>query len=370
MPSRKTTEEFILDAKNVHGEKYDYSSVVYVSSTVPVDIICPVHGFFKQTPTHHLSKKRGCKKCNSIRLTKNDFLQRAKGVHGDKFTYGEYKSMTSPVEIFCREHGRFLQLPQNHIRQKQGCPKCRIVKMFMENEEFVDRSKKIHRGKYDYSSVVYERANNKVEIICPTHGPFLQTPKEHLSGKGCRKCSCDKRKNRLFSNIASEVHGNFYDYSVVKYVSALDKVKILCPFHGAFWQTPNNHVSKKHGCPMCAKNKIESKAEANISIFLSDLGVYFVREATFPGLKNPKTNRSLRCDFFLVDYKIIIEYDGIHHFKETAFGSDCASLENTKYRDAVKDKYFKEKKIEVVRIPYWAKLENELEDIKERYLCL
>lgn len=61
MPKRKTTKEFIEEAKMVHGNKYDYSKVVYVNNNTKVEIICPEHGSFFQRPNDHL-KKNGCPK--------------------------------------------------------------------------------------------------------------------------------------------------------------------------------------------------------------------------------------------------------------------------------------------------------------------
>lgn len=63
MPKKKTKEEFIKDARKVHGDKYDYSKVEYVGSKIKVCIICPKHGEFWQTPSHHFEGK-GCPKCS------------------------------------------------------------------------------------------------------------------------------------------------------------------------------------------------------------------------------------------------------------------------------------------------------------------
>ena len=58
----------------------------------------------------------------------------------------------------------------------------------LTTEQFVKRAKRQHGNKYDYSRVSYKKAKTKVEIVCKKHGPFLQTPDSHLSGRGCRKC--------------------------------------------------------------------------------------------------------------------------------------------------------------------------------------
>ena len=111
----------------------------------------------------------------------------------------------------------------------------------------------IHNNFYDYSLVVYIDSNTKVKIICPIHGVFEQRPNQHLNRKcGCPKCSKNKKlTNEEFNKIYSIIHNNFYDYSLVDYKNAHTKVEINCPIHGIFEQTPNSH--KKSGCPECAK---------------------------------------------------------------------------------------------------------------------
>jgi len=62
---RKTIEEFLEQAKEVHGNKYDYSKAEYVNRSTKLCIICPKHGEFFQTPFAHVNLHQGCPKCNS-----------------------------------------------------------------------------------------------------------------------------------------------------------------------------------------------------------------------------------------------------------------------------------------------------------------
>lgn len=123
------------------------------------------------------------------------FIEKARLVHGDKFEYSKviYSNYHSKIEIVCFEHGSFWQEPRAHISFKQGCPKCAPEILSQKNkltqEEFLEKAKKIHKNLYEYSEVKYLDSHTKVEIICKKHGIFLQTPNGHLSGKGCSKCS-------------------------------------------------------------------------------------------------------------------------------------------------------------------------------------
>ena len=121
-------------------------------------------------------------------------------------------------------------------------------------EQFIQKAIFIHsKGKYDYSLVDYKHSKTKVIIVCPEHGEFNQTPANHLSGNGCPKCSIDEHRSSIeqFIRKAIFVHGEKkYDYSKVDYKQSQSKVIIVCPEHGEFEQTPNNHL-KGQGCPKC-----------------------------------------------------------------------------------------------------------------------
>ena len=128
MRTKLTTEQFIERAKTVHGDKYDYSQVIYNGAHPKIKIVCPIHGEFEQTPTNHINHKQGCPLCGKeLRTsTKETFITKANQVHGDKYDYSlvEYKNNYTPVKIVCRLHGEFEQKPNKHISQKQGCPVC------------------------------------------------------------------------------------------------------------------------------------------------------------------------------------------------------------------------------------------------------
>lgn len=131
----------------------------------------------------------------------------------------------------------------------------------LTTEQFIEKLKKVHGGKYDTSKVIYKDATTKVCLICPIHGKFWIQPNNLLSGQGCKLCGvkqrAEKRKkynNNSFIDEAKRIHGDKYDYSKVEYVNTDTKVCIICPIHGEFWQTPYHHLHDKNGCPKCAKN--------------------------------------------------------------------------------------------------------------------
>ena len=264
-----TKAKFIEKAKKIHGDKYDYSKVSYSKVTDKVCIICPEHGEFWQEARQHY-RGQGCPKCGINERaekrtdTAEEFIKKAKEVHGNKYNYSKvnYINSQTKVCIICPEHGEFFIKPNGHI-QGQGCPKCgkekMAAKLSLSTEEFIKRSRKIHGYKYDYSKVVYKSQKEKVCIICPEHGEFWQNPYTHYNGIGCPKCfhktqSIKQTKTtEEFIKDAKEIHGNKYDYSKVVYKNVLTPVTILCAKHGPFEQVPSYHLCG-NGCPKCGVN--------------------------------------------------------------------------------------------------------------------
>ena len=178
----------------IHNNKYDYSKSIYTKSRGKLIIICPGHGEFTKTPETHLVGA-GCPKCslevsaNNLRFTKEDFVSKAKQIHGNKYDYSkvDYKQNKILVTIICPVHGEFSQVPHTHT-QGSGCIQCRDQKLSDNTESFIIKATKVHGTNYNYSKTIYTKSWNKVIITCPTCGDFEQTPNNHLSGKGCRKC--------------------------------------------------------------------------------------------------------------------------------------------------------------------------------------
>lgn len=126
---------------------------------------------------------------NNKKLTTEDFIKKAKEVHGDKYNYSkvDYRGNKIKVTIICSIHGEFEQPPSNHL-QGQGCPNCGGTVKLTTNE-FIEKARVVHGDLYDYSKVDYKTNRDKVTIICPIHGGFEQKPSGHLLGSGCPKCN-------------------------------------------------------------------------------------------------------------------------------------------------------------------------------------
>ena len=243
-------------------------------------------------------------------MTKEEFIEKATKIHGDKYDYSkvEYVNNHTKVCIICSEHGEFWQTPHSHLCGKR-CPKCTKNYKYT-TKEFIEKAIKIHGDKYDYSKVEYVNAQTKICIICPEHGEFWQTPHSHLEGKGCKKCIRPSYDTESFIKCSKKIHGNKYDYSKVDYKNTNTKVCIICPEHGEFWQKPNVHL-QGCGCNLCLKKSEEKLFVQLVEKFGFD---NVSRQQTFNWLINPENNYHQYLDFYLPKYKIAIELQGEQHF--------------------------------------------------------
>ena len=348
----------INNFKKVHGDKYDYSLVEYINTNTKVKIICHKHGIFEQRVLGHLEGK-GCSKCKGRhRYTTEEFINKAKEIHGDKYDYSlvEYIKTKVKVKIICSEHGIFEQTPHDHINNS-GCSKCSGRHRYT-TEEFINKVKEIHGDKYDYSLVEYINNRTKVKIICSEHGIFEQIAESHYKC-GCSKCSgCYRYTTEEFINKAKETHDDKYDYSLVEYINSYSKVKIICPEHGIFKQKPTIHY--KSGCNVCTL----SKNEKIIYDFLKSNNINFEIQYKF---NDCKYIHHLPFDFYLIDYNICVEYDGKQHFLVFhKFGGE-KRLKDTKRNDKIKTNFCKDNNIPLIRINYKENTEEKLISELKKY---
>jgi hypothetical protein len=307
---------------------------------------------------------------NNKQLTTEQFIERAKKVHGDKYGYEKvnYINNKTKVIITCREHGDFKQKPKKHLTNN-GCPKCanklNSIRCKYTKEEFIIQSNKIHNNRYCYDRVKYKDIKTKVTITCLEHGDFEQLPTNHIMGIGCKKCGIiNAHKNKSltteqFIAKAKSIHGNKYDYSLIKYKNIQSDILIICYKHGIFKQKPINHL---HGNGCCVCN--ESHGENLIRKILEQNNIIFVQEKSFINLRGVGGGL-LRFDFYLPEYNICIEFDGRQHFDKKYcnkyYGKEKLNYyEILKIHDHKKSRYCKNLGIKLIHIPYYQSKINEI----------
>jgi hypothetical protein len=274
---KTTQEEFIQKCKEIHKNKYDYSKVNYINCKTKVKIVCPIHGEFEQTPLNHYYKKHGCLRCAGHNRTNNEFIVEAKKIHGNKYNYSlvDYKKRHDKVKIICPIHGIFEQQPNNHLHGN-GCPNC-VPNRKLTQKEFIEKANKMHNNKYDYSKADFKNVSSKVVIICPKHGEFKQLVTNHIHNyNGCPKCKMSKGEIKVMNfleqnKIEYKIEKTFKDCKnkiALPFDFYLPKYNVCIEFQGkqhyekeeffggetALEYTKNNDRIKKE---FCKKNKIK-----------------------------------------------------------------------------------------------------------------
>lgn len=350
---RTKQEDFIKKAKSIHGDKYDYSLVEYVTAHVNVKIKCNYHDYiFEQSANNHIhkTKPKGCPKCkfekisSLTRHTKEQFIEKAKKTHGNRYEYSlvKYVNEITPVEIICQEHGIFKQRPSNHINGA-NCNKCIFKYDKLNKDEFIFEAKKVHGDKYNYENINFVDMKTRVNILCEKHGEFLQFPKRHLKGVDCKRCKTRLLDQDTIIERFKEVHGETYDYSLVNYKGGRYGVDIICKEHGVFKQSPEAHA-KGCGCPSCFK---ASKGELMLEKIFNDYLVDFEKQKGFEDLRHKSP---LKFDFYLPKYNLLIEYDGLQHRKPIKMFGGEEAFKIQKMIDDIKTEYTIKNNIKLLRL--------------------
>ena len=380
MKIMKTTEQFIIEAKQIHGDRYDYSKVVYTGKDNKIIIYCKIHGEFEQRPNSHL-RGMNCKKCSVLegsakqRSNNEEFIKKAREMHGDRYDYSkvEYTNSKNNITIICKIHGDFLQEPHTHLTGC-GCKKCgnilRGENRKFTNEEFIEKIKEIHGDTYDYSKVQYTGIYNEIIIICKKHGEIKQNANTHLRGHGCKKCADilrgEKRKftNCEFIKKSKEIHGDRYDYEKVNYTGCDDKVIIICKKHGEFEQTANTHLHGS-GCNLCGNEQTGNH-------FRHDNTVFIMKAIA---IHKDKYDYS-KVEYTGIDNKIIIVCKIHGEFEQIAYSHingqgcpTCGKIKNSIQRTSCTDEFI-EKSIKIHGNIYdYSSVEYKKSDIKISIIC-
>jgi hypothetical protein len=270
----KTFEEWVKIANDVFNNKYTYNKIFKNEKYHFFEIVCDIHGIFTKKIQNHIKKVQGCPMCSKpSKLTKELFIIKAKKIHGEKYDYNDvmYINGNTKIKIKCKEHGVFEQLPTNHL-QGQNCPIC-SNRHKISNDDFIEKAIKIHGNKYDYSEINYINSHTEIKILCKKHGYFNQMPLNHLKGNQCYKCSNIVKTTEDFIEKANIIHNQLYDYEKTTYVSTRSKVIITCKTHGDFEQTPNDHLNGC-GCNKCRINNYSKMCIEWLNKIMEDENIF------------------------------------------------------------------------------------------------
>lgn len=311
--------------------------------------------------------------------TKEQIIEEAVNIHGDKYDYSkveDVRNVNTKFTVICPEHGEFQTTYWNHVRYHKGCNKCAYAQKaknrIIKKESFIERASKNHSDMDNYDFTVLDMHNRdeygRVNIYCKKHGWFRIRPQHFIDGVGCQRCNGSQKSDEEVVDELSRIHPNL-DFSITKYSERDEnyRIDVICPIHGTRHLNYYN-LRNGQGCDLCDESHIEREIET----VLKENGLKYEREKKFTWLKY---KRGLRLDFYLPDYNIAIECQGVQHFAPYDYFGGEEGFEDDLKRDETKKilcekhnvKLFYYSNVKNVKFPYdvYTDTNELLEDIKK-----
>lgn len=354
MARLKTRKEFEEGFYRVHGDKYSLEKADYVNDSTKVCIVCPIHGEFSATP-NNLLKGKGCPKCNhrSTAYTTEEWIE----IMHEKYPLNDYSitdyvNNTTKIKFICPIHGVQEQQPKLHA--KHGCELCRKEenrkRQTKTNEEFLKQAKALHNDKYLYLRP-YVNAKTPIKVQCKDCGSIFEiTPHSHLNKKrGCHVCKGGtKMSNEEFVRRVKDKHGDEFEI-LDNYVNILTPLRVRCNRCGTIDERPPRTLLDNCRCKTCSYSSLERL----VADSLDKEGIDYVFQ-----YRNTELLDKLTIDFYLPQYKIAIECQGVQHYESVKHFGGIKKLEQNIERDKRKFRICQENGIEMLYLTYYNKMEE------------
>jgi len=265
--------------------------------------------------------------------------------NGEVEIIGDYKGSNTKTSFKCNIcQNEWMARPES-ILMGTKCPEC-SKKSVKSRESFLTKLEKKH-GTRIRALDEYIKATIKIAFMCKIcNHVWMARPANILSGKGCPQCANNKMKKsfeRVLNDIETAHNGNIE--LIGSYINNCTKTMFRCMVCNNKWLSVPHHVMHGHGCPKCNF----SKGEKSIENYLKANNFKHQPQYLIKGCKN---KRSMPFDYavFINNKTVLIEYDGIFHYKDVFKKKDLMEQQG---RDKIKDIFCKNNNIKLIRIPYW-----------------
>ena len=347
MSRRKTPEEYVQECKN---KGLDLPIEDYINNSTKINHKCSKGHIYLQTPHGHLNGQ-GCTVCK--KKTTEEYIHECMD-KGYDLPIEDYINTRTRINHKCSKGHIYLQTPHGHLNG-QGCSICGGTKK-KTTEDYLQECKE--KG-LDLPIEDYINSMTKINHKCSKGHIYPQTPNGHLSGYGCPVCYGNEKKTP--KEYLQECKEKDLDLPVEDYKNNSTKINHKCMQGHVYPQEPRSHL-EGIGCPLCS----ESHGEKFIRNYLDKRCIKYISQKTFKDLKD-KTY--LSYDFYLPDYNILIEYQGIQHFESVSFnGKDYTDLDKQKHHDNLKRTYAKDNGYKLLRPTYKTDTQEKINRYLDRYL--
>lgn len=347
MSKKLTNLEFIAKAQAVHQSAYDYSETLYVGNEYPVRVICKTHGAFEQIANTHLGG-HGCPAC----AYKSGAEKRSKGWRYYVEKIGKlqpnlnlvdfensFTLTTKKVPVKCQnpEHAVFYITPHK-LTRGQGCPSCGRERVAASRSitfpEFLARAKVVHGDRYSYRESEYKGYRTKITVVCPEHGEYTQTPEQHATQKhGCPKCASEANRPKRISALENLSKCKEV-HGEGSYTYDLESLALGSSTH---WKIvcPTHGPFSQLGYVHLRGSKCPSCTSSGVSEGQRSLGKFLVECLTEEGV-TPEFRFSesrQRVDYYIPSLNLAIDYDGIYWHSEIYKEDNYHSIRRSEMAD-------------------------------------
>lgn len=332
-----------LVKKFIEDKGYELLSNEYINTKHKLKLRCP-NGHEFEITFANFKEKNKCKICEG-REYNYDYVKKYLLKEGYELLSDKYENNHKKILIKHKECSHVFKMTFANFKFGQRCPKCAGVEKLSLNEiKFY-----IESFGYELLSKEYVNNKNKLNIKCDKGHIFKMSISSFKRGRRCPECKKNKiseSQKLSYNHVKEYVESKGYELLTNEYKNTRTKLLLKCKDNHEFYISLDN-LKKDKGCPKCKNN---SKGEIEIIKYLDGMNINYIYQHTF---ENCKHKQLLRFDFYLKDYNILIEYDGIQHFKAVSHFGGEEGFKETKIRDEIKNDYAKNNNIKLIRIPYW-----------------
>lgn len=360
MSRKRTHEDYVKEINKINSNIEVVGQ--YIGANIKILHRCKIDGYEWHVAPNVLLHGSGCPMCyGNIKKTHDSYMKELLEINPYIEVIGSYINNKTKILHRCKIDGYEWEVSPSNILSGKGCPVCSKKKK-RSHDEYINEVAKLNKN----IEVIGEYTSCNIKMLhkCKIDGcEWYATPNNILKGKGCPKCSGNKKKtheeyvkNVYFINQDIEVIGNYTN----AHASILHKCKVC----GLEWSASPNTILSGSGCPKCKK----SKGEKIISSWFDKMNILYEQQKTF---ENCKDINLLSYDFYLPEYNLCVEYQGQQHYYPVNYfgGEDRFKIQQK--HDDIKRKYCKDNNIMLIEIPYYKDIYEELikmhELMKEKY---
>ena len=367
MGKKKTHDEYVseLAIKNPNVKVIDK----YINIDTPIVHYCKIHQKDFITSPYRALHGVGCPDCYKEKIRKlqakthDQYVTELSIANPMLEVLGSYINTSTPISHRCKIHNIIWDISPANALKGQGCKECWTEKL--RNAHVKNRNDYILElaNANPHIKLVGDYINAKIptQHYCELHKVFWNiSPSNALKGRGCKECCRQKQSLSLLKTHAQYVldlaNANPNIEVVENYIDAKTPILHRCLIDGLVWSIcPSNALCGK-GCPKCN----ESHGERAISKWLNDRHIKYIQQYTFSGCKD---KQSLPFDFYLPDFNITIDHQGLQHYEPVEFFGGQPYLEYVQYHDRIKSDYCTTNNIQLICIPYWEDINKYLNKI-------